>query len=220
MASTATAIDTEMQARLHDAWHKCGVPARYLDVPQHFEDIPRIREYLEVSGNDLYADIASGTGLYLWGSIGTGKTYAACSILKAHVPKLMARYGSYAYCRFVSSVQWLDAIQETYPNRDSTEDAFQRAAGTRLLVFDDIGKATGRMNAWTVARLYRLIDERYNANLPTIFTSQYPLESLAERLELDGDTETAEAIRSRIYGACKRISFRGEDQRIKQGGQS
>lgn len=217
MLNTVTAIDTEMQTRLHEAWCKCGAPARYLDVPQHFEDIQRIREYLEVSGNDLWADIASGTGLYLWGPIGTGKTYAACSILKAHVPKLMARYGAYAYCRFVSSVQWLDSIQETYHNRDSAEDAFQRAAGTRLLVFDDIGKATGKMNAWTVARLYRLIDERYSSNLPTIFTSQYPLDNLAQRLVVEGDTETAEAIVSRIYGVCQRISFHGEDQRIRLG---
>ena len=53
--------------------------------------------------------------------------------------------------------------------------------------------------------LFDIVNTRYESMLSTIYTSQYSLESLQERLSRAHETETAKAIVSRIRETCRRF---------------
>jgi len=61
--------------------------------------------------------------------------------------------------------------------------------------------------------LYDLVNTRYEAMLTTIYTSQYSLPALQERLSRAHETETAKAIVSRIRETCLEVRLYGFDLR-------
>lgn len=183
---------------LRAAWERTGVPRRYLDVPTDYEGLGRLE---------------GGRGLYIYGTRGVGKTYSAASILKAYVARNTSDAG-WCSARFTTTIRWLDEIQETFGRWNaSAEDAFRRAAGSKLLVIDDFGKLNSRASEWGLSRLFRLVDERNSAMLPTIFTSKYSLSALARRFDAV-DPETSGDMISRIRETCDRVEMTGEDRRL------
>ena len=184
----------EVQGDLIRAWHGTGVPKRFRDV---------------MPDRDGMAELEFSGGIYMFGPKGTGKTTAACRILKAYVRK--NQRDGWVSARFVSVPDWLASMRGVWGDRE--EEAFQRASRCKLLVLDDIGK--GKPTGWAIERLFRLVDSRYNSARPTIYTSQYALGELGERCTVDGDTETADAMVSRIYETCKGLTFDGPDLRKK-----
>jgi len=183
---------------LRMAWENTGVPRRYWDVRPDYDGLERVRD---------------GHGLYIYGSRGVGKTHSAAAILKAYVSRNTSEAG-WCQARFISANRWLDEIHDAFGRRNvSAEDVFMRAAGTKLLVLDDFGKINSRASEWSVGRLFRLVDERNSAMLPTIFTSKYSLSALADRFSAV-DPETAGDMISRIRETCERIEMSGEDRRL------
>lgn len=183
---------------LRMAWERTGVPKRYWDVEPDYESLEKLED---------------GNGLYIYGTRGVGKTHSACAILKAYVSRNTSKSG-WCAARFVTAIGWLDKIQETYGIRGaSAEDAFQRAAGTGLLVIDDFGKLNSRASDWSLGRLFRLVDERNTAKLPTIFTSKYSLSRLAEMFDAV-NPETSGDMISRIRETCERVEMTGADRRL------
>jgi predicted ATPase len=181
-------------AELTKAWRGTGVPERFWQVQPD---------------SDGLAELDSHQGLYLSGPMGTGKTTKACRILKAYVRR--EQRDGWVSARFMSVPDWLASMRGQWG--DVEEDRYQRAAGCKLLVLDDIGK--GKPTAWSVEKLFRLVDSRYNSTKPTIFTSNYDLGDLGERYAVDGDHETADAMVSRMVEMCKGICFDGPDLRMR-----
>lgn len=183
-----------IQQDLTRAWHGTGVPKRFRDVRPDYDGL----KGMGFSG-----------GLYLTGPKGTGKTTAACRILKAYVRE--HQRSGWVSARFVSVPDWLGSMRGVWGTQE--EEAFQSAARCQLLVLDDIGK--GKPTEWAIERLFRLVDDRYNGARPTIFTSQYDLGELGERCTVNGDSETADAMVSRIFETCTGLTFDGPDLRKK-----
>lgn len=147
--------------------------------------------------------------LYILGNVGTGKTYlASClarDIHRAEKPVLWASVGS-----------MLSDIKSAFGQRDICErDILARYQTAPLLVLDDVGKE--KATIWSTEQLFRVIDARYNAELPTIVTSNYSSRQLIERLTpQDGDVtdkETAVAIVDRLLGTCTPIKLTGTSKR-------
>ena len=182
---------------LRMAWEHTGVPKRYLNVKPDFASLDKLTD---------------GHGLYIFGVRGVGKTHHACEILKAYVAKNTSSAG-WCSSRFISASKWLDGISECYGKWNaSAEDAFQTAANTGLLVFDDFGKVS-RVSEWSLSKLFRLVDERYCEMKPTVFTSKYSLSQLAERFDAI-DPESSGDMISRIRETCERIEMSGSDLRL------
>lgn len=179
---------------LTKAWRATGVPERFWGVQPDAEGLKELEAH---------------QGLYLSGPMGTGKTTTACRILKAYVRQ--NQRDGWVSARFVSVPDWLASMRGQWG--DVEEDRFQRAAGCKLLVLDDIGK--GKPTAWSVEKLFRLVDSRYNHAKPTILTSNYDLGDLGERYAVDGDHETADAMVSRLAEMCAGLVFGGPDLRKK-----
>ena len=81
-----------------------------------------------------------------------------------------------------------------------------------LLILDDVGKE--RVTEWRLEKLFEILNNRYENNLPIVFTSNYSLEVLPQKLSISkNNTDVAESIVSRIYEMCRGIPMNGLDYR-------
>lgn len=161
-----------------------GIPPRYRDAGLggcH----PDIAGYVErCAGGEVL-------NLVIAGDAGEGKTHAACAALAA----VMARRPALA--AFVDEPSVIAEMRGTWGSREREDDVLCRYAAPWLLVLDDLGR--GRPDGRTLEMLWRLVNRRYSARRPTIYTCQYDRQSLAARFQAGGgDAETAQAIVRRV----------------------
>ncbi len=105
------------------------------------------------------------------GPSGSGKTHLAAAIVNRVIES-----GNHALFIFVPDL--LDHLRSTYtPNSDIPYDQlFEQVRSAPLLVLDDLGGQSA--TPWAQEKLYQIINYRYVARLPTIFTLSLPLEQL------------------------------------------
>jgi DNA replication protein DnaC len=113
--------------------------------------------------------------LILLGGYGSGKTHLAASIanycLERGQPTL-----------FVVVPDLLDHLRATYSPGSAVDydQRFEAVLTAPLLILDDLG--TQQTTPWAREKLYQLFNYRYNARLPTVITTNRPLESIDPRL--------------------------------------
>lgn len=83
---------------------------------------------------------------------------------------------------FVVVPDLLDSLRSSYDSQNSRgfDSTFDRVRNSELLVLDDLGAQSG--TAWADEKLFQLINYRYNARLPTIFTTNSRKAELGSRL--------------------------------------
>lgn len=162
----------------------------------------RARKYCSVAGKVL----AQGVGIYLYGAKGTGKTHLTACIAN----ELMSNYYSVLYTNFSEISK---SIRATYGNRGETEQAFiDKLATIDFLFIDDFGTesvARDGDDLWLQEKIFEVVNKRYNANKPIIFTSNY---SLAEMVKTRG---LADKTVDRISEMCEIIKLDGKSYRLK-----
>lgn len=169
------------------------IPPRYAKAK--YEDVPEeIREKVS-------AMFKEGRGLYLWGDCGTGKTHIAYAIWLRCVEKKVR-------CKIYNSPEMFDVIRDyygksTYDYRDNELKMLTDWEG--LLIIDDVGAE--KPTDWVAETFYKVINVRYEKMLPTIFTSNFSLDQLADKI---GDR-----VPSRIAEMCEVVKLGGEDRRLK-----
>jgi len=151
----------------------------------------------------------NGNGIYLFGAKGSGKTHlTACianELLKKCVPVLLTNLFEIS-----------KAIKSTFQNgfHESEQEFFERFEKVSFLIFDDLGVETFTKNdrdTWLQTLLFDLINRRYNAKKPTIFSSNY---SLNELVNLRGIADrTIDRISEMTSGSV--FKFDGESMRSK-----
>ncbi|GAB4456520.1 MAG: hypothetical protein Kow00120_25820 [Anaerolineae bacterium] len=109
------------------------------------------------------------------GTYGCGKTHLAAAIANH-------RSSQGDDVVFVTAPDLLDHLRATYgPERTvGYDERFYAIRKAPLLVLDDLG--TENETPWAIEKLFQIIDYRYVAQLPTVFTSAYLLEELDQRL--------------------------------------
>lgn len=175
---------------------KSGIPSGYLAA--------------SVTNPGVAAWVGKQTkGLLLQGGVGRGKTYNACGALIESIKN--GKTG-----RFTTFDDLLRECRATYQNRDTEEAVISRHANTGVLVIDDMGKE--RVTEWSLPIVFAIINKRGMADKPTIITTQYDGRQLIERLTVNGDSETARAIISRLM-EYTRVTIEGRDWRRDQQAQ-
>lgn len=174
----------------------CGIERRFLDAR------------VSTPGAGLYLAgfaEAAGQGLYIYGNVGRGKTSEASALAREFIDA--------GYVVLLTGVtEMLASIQKTYDGIGQTSQVMSRYTACDVLVLDDFGKESS--SAWTVGMLFQIINARYQAMRPTIYTSQYSLEELRRKLAVRGGRETAEAIASRMAQTSNFIHLTGPDRRL------
>lgn len=185
------------ESRLAERFSKAGVGKRFMGAEVTLAASAR---YLSSFGGN------GGAGLYVQGCVGSGKTYAASAIAKAFV---VAGYS----VRIATTVSILEEIKASYDDR--TLPGIERFIACDVLIMDDIGKETA--SSWALTNLFQIINARYEDMRPTIYTSQYDVDSLLARMARCGDRETAEAIVSRIIETSSLAVLPNRDKRREKG---
>ena len=112
-----------------------------------------------------------GMGLYIYsGTNGSGKTMLACCLLN----EITKRYKGVV--KFVNILDFLEMTKKGFSGDDEDVNNIRHAG---LLVVDDIGAQMSK--EWIDTVLYSLVNDRYVNRLPTIYTSNIPV----NRLKMD-----------------------------------
>ena len=140
--------------------------------------------------------LAQNAGLLLFGSPGTGKTFAASCIANALMGKGVPV--------LVTSIVRLTAGMFG----DDLNELLSRMNAARLLVLDDFGAE--RSTDFKQEQVFTLIDARYAAKKPMIITTNLT----------DFKTETdvrRKRVYDRIFEVCTPIKMDGESKRRVEG---
>lgn len=110
----------------------------------------------------------NGMGLYVYsGTKGSGKTMLACCLLNEIVKRYLGSV------KFVNVLDFIEMTKKGFDDRNNDVGAIYKA---NLLVLDDIGVQMSK--DWVNSILYRLVNERFTNKLPTIYTSNLPVDCL------------------------------------------
>jgi DNA replication protein DnaC len=145
-------------------------------------------------------------GLLIIGPPGIGKTHLALAAMKQVVRTTGAR------ARYYDTRGLLTQIRSTYNSFTKTAemDVIRPVMDAELLVFDDLGAE--RLTDWVEETMNVIVNARYNAKLPTIFTSNYEdtpgsedMNSLLVRVGF--------RLHSRLREMCEFLEYDGPDYR-------
>lgn len=113
----------------------------------------------------------NGNGLILIGPVGTGKSHLAAACVHHVLGRMRAAV-------FADTMQLMDRLNATYDDHKETENqVLGTLAKADLVVLDDVGA-----RRWTESqrdRIGRVINDRYNARLPIIVTTNLDINPLA-----------------------------------------
>jgi len=146
----------------------------------------------------MFADNPRGWVL-LKGGYGSGKTHLAAAIANERLAR-----GEPVL--FVVVPDLLDHLRATFAptSRVTYDDRFESVRATPFLILDDLGAQV--TTQWAQEKLFQLFNYRYNAQLPTVITTNRELEEIDPR------------VRSRLADPtfCKIVTILAPD--FRQGG--
>ena len=149
----------------------------------------KIKAYVE-NWDKMYSN---NIGLLLWGSVGTGKTYAAACIANALLDKGV-------------NVRMTDFAEIFSSLFDNKKEYIKRLLSYHLLIIDDFGMERG--TEYSLEQIYNVINARYQSRRPLIITTNLSL------TELKNPVDTAHRrIYDRVLELCVPIRFEGESMR-------
>ena len=137
----------------------------------------------------------NNTGLLLYGSVGTGKTYSACCIANALLDK------GYS-CYVTTFPKIVNKIQSTFDKQEYID----HLVSFDLLIIDDL--ASERNTEYMNEIVTNVIDSRYRTNKPIVITTNLTAD------EMKNPTDIAQQrIQSRIMEMCYPFEVKGTDRR-------
>lgn len=140
--------------------------------------------------------LENGTGLMLYGNVGSGKSFAAACIANALIENGTP-------CLMTNFQRIVNKLQNGFEGKQEYIDSLQKFD---LLVIDDF--AAERRTEYMTEQVTAVIDARYRSRLPLIVTTNINPRDL---MSADGIGE--QRIYSRIMDMCVPVAFNGQDRR-------
>ena len=165
-----------------------------------YEDTTIINQLIKFT--DLCIKSEMKNGLIIYGNIGFEKTYfGAC------IANKMIENNKIVLMEKSSSI--IDKIKESF-NKDGLSETqiIELYSNVDMLIIDDLGNEN--LSKWALEKLYKIISNRYDNELPFVITTRYNKEQLIEQLFTENDTEIAEEIVEVLNEMCYGISIAKE----------
>ena len=139
-------------------------------------------------------------GLLFYGTVGSGKTYLACSIANALIEQYQISVKIRNFAQIINELQkgGFDLDKNAY---------IESLVNTSVLILDDLG--IERDTSYAKEQVYNIVNNRYLKHKPTIFTTNLSYS------QIENCTESVEyqRIYSRIIEMCIPVMVLGEDYR-------
>jgi DNA replication protein DnaC len=183
---------------LDDILKASGVPPKFMD-----HTLDGFRGYTKGLAAKLelirhWVEGGLATGLYLFGSVGTGKTHLAIGLLRALIECRKLRG------KFVSARSFIMRCQTAFRQRESAEDIVDELLqSTHFLVLDDVGSE--KVTDYARHSLLHLVDECYGRGVVLVITSNVDVQAL-EQID--------KRIASRVVEMCDCWRFEEPDYRV------
>ncbi len=141
----------------------------------------------------------NGKGLLFYGTVGTGKTYAAAEIANALIdagkPVLMTNF-----------TRIINKLQSSFEGRQEYIDGLNEFD---LLILDDL--AAERQTEYVLENVFNVIDARYRAKKPLIITTNLTIEQLK-----NPENVATARIYDRILERCFPVEVKGASNRRRK----
>lgn len=162
-----------------------------------YEDTSIINQLIKFT--DLCIKSEMKNGLIIYGNISYEKTY-----LSACIANKMIEQNKIVLMEKSSSI--IDKIKESF-NKDGLSETqiIELYSNVDMLIIDDFGNEN--LSKWALEKLYKIISNRYDNELPIVITTRYNKEQLIEQLSTENDTEIAEEIVEVLNEMCYGISI-------------
>lgn len=164
-----------------------GEKEQYYTVAKNF-----VKDYKDMKKENI--------GLLFFGTVGSGKTYIACSIANALIEEYQVRVKIRNFSQIINDLQkgGFDFDKNEY---------IESIVNVPVLILDDLG--IERDTSYAKEQVYNIVNSRYLKRQPTIFTTNLPY----EKIQNSDDGVEYERIYSRIIEMCIPIKVTGEDFR-------
>lgn len=149
-------------------------------------------------------------GAYFFGTVGTGKT-----LLAAIIAQEVIKRGRQVIFATIPTISM--QIRSTFNGDTKTTEAdiLEKLYEVPTLILDDVG--IEKPTRFICATISNIFNERYNARLQTIMTSNYRLKDLEQVFNNPTDSKEPTLDGTRIYSRCKQmcppIELKGKDRR-------
>lgn len=139
-------------------------------------------------------------GLLFYGSVGSGKTYLACSIANALIEQYQIGVKIRNFAQIINELQkgGFDFDKNAY---------IESLVNTSVLILDDLG--IERDTSYAKEQVYNIVNNRYLKQKPTIFTTNLSYDTIQNFK----DSVEYQRIYSRIIEMCIPVMVVGEDFR-------
>ena len=184
------ALEMLGEKRIYKVSCKCdrdGEENQSLTIAKNF-----VKEYEEMKKENI--------GLIFYGSVGSGKTYLACSIANA----LIEQYQISVKIR--NFAQIINNLQKSGFDFDKNE-YIESLVNTSVLILDDLG--IERDTSYAKEQVYNIVNNRYLKQKPTIFTTNLSYDTISNCTE----SVEYQRIYSRIIEMCIPVMVVGLDYR-------
>lgn len=150
--------------------------------------------------NEIYNDEKQNS-LFMIGECGTGKTFSMECLNSALKNKRIKT-------SFKNSNEIIDEIKNSFDTEFNEHQIISHYQKVPVLFLDDFGSERDTEFAKNV--IYRIINHRYNNNMPTIISSNYDFKEIK-----NADIELKRIV-DRIQDMSYTLSFKGENKRNKK----
>lgn len=170
------------------------------DFSDRYKDISIINQFEKFT--DLCIKSEMKNGLIIYGNIGYEKTYfGAC------IANKMIEQNKIVLMEKSSSI--IDRIKESFNKEGLSEiEIIELYSNVDMLIIDDLGNEN--LSKWALEKLYKIISNRYDNELPIVITTRFNKEQLIEQLSTENNTEIAEEIVEVLNEMCYGIAITEE----------
>lgn len=154
--------------------------------------------YLAAEFVNNYSKDKYKKGMYLYGSMGSGKTYAMCAIANELAKKGVG-------CAIVYFPELIAEIKANFNTVNGGDNTVEKLKNVPILMLDDIGSES--VTSWMRDEvLGRILNHRMNHELPTFFTSNFNFEQLQSHYEQTNRNEYEPVKAARILERIKAMA--------------
>ena len=203
---TNTATDCRCRAqrssRLRARSLSSVIPRRYrgvsFDRPPVTQISPPVTAAVRRFVDRIDDNLDAGRGLWLFGSVGTGKTTLAM-LVSRHAHEAGRSVAIYSLPRLLTE------IRATYDDARTTshDDLIDRLIAVDLLQIDDVGAE--KTSEWVLEELYTIVNGRYENERSIVVTTNLERDELAAQI--------TERTVSRLEEMCEVLPLWGDDAR-------